>query len=931
MQYPGKCISNFSRHVASPSFCIFLLLAAIVISGFLPRVIDAARPAISTIGKIQQETAKLVGNRLQQRDDPEIAKTLKKYDLVKLDRVELASQMDRNGRILLETSAGNFDLELTPHDLRSQDYQSQSIGADGIARRLPITPVKTYKGRVNGSSRAQARMTLTKMGIEGIVITGSDRYFLQPARSLSKTANEDEFVFYSGNDTTEKPGTCGVTLADEVAARERLTKESGKTVQAESFATADTDPLSPMRVVRLATDADAEYVSALGGAVQANDQILSIMNQVDGIYQVDIGLTFQIVFQNAWTNAATDPYAATDPGSLLNEFSNYWNNHFAGMPSRNLAHLWTDKDMSGTVGLAYLGVVCRDSSDSYAWSRRTPNIPTNPITDGTVALTAHEIGHNFHAVHTDIISSEIPVEIVQSCRGSIMLSFVTSSATFCPFSQAQIKSFVAGWATCLSDSSTSPPAYPPCAETPLNSSLFASGTLAESDCRSPSRGVSYFADRYSFDGQAGQRLSITMNHAGNTLDPQLYLIGPENSVIAVESATNPNIRSARIPSSGSFTLPLTGKYIIETTSFVGKQVGDYSLAINLDDCVLSVSPSIQPFPASGGSGTINVTATGGGCGASYQFTKLPGDTAWISTGSNSGTGSQQLNFTVQPNSNNAGRRAFLVVGTAFGTLQGGLRIPVTQSGTTPDCSVSPISFGQTIAGALTLNDCQSPIRGNFFFADRYAFTAAEGQQIAINAWSLPVDSFLTLIGPSGNVIMTDDEGAGRGNARIPAVSGWLTVGLAGTYIIEITSFPGGAPGSYVLTLSTNGPQTPPTLLTDGSDDHALAFDSVTRSRDPFPLTTPFNFSADGQTRVALFATNLLLFTGETAADVTAAVEDNQSTVHPATVEFVGQVPFFEWLTQVTIKVPANLPSDQDVRLSITLHGQTSNKVRFHIK
>ena len=40
-------------------------------------------------------------------------------------------------------------------------------------------------------------------------------------------------------------------------------------------------------------------------------------------------------------------------------------------------------------------------------------------------------------------------------------------------------------------------------------------------------------------------------------------------------------------------------------------------------------------------------------------------------------------------------------------------------------------------------------------------------------------------------------------------------------------------------------------------------------RDPFPLTTPFNFSSDGRTRVSFFALNLDLLPGETVSAVTA--------------------------------------------------------------
>ena len=916
MQYLGKRICSFSRSLASPFVCISLFVGAIVISGVLPRPIDAARPVISSSGQTPDSNAKLVGKRLQRRDDPEIAKALKKYDLVRLGRAELKSQMQKNGRLLLNTSAGDFDLELTPYDLRSPDYQSQVIGADGIARRLPITPVKTYKGPVNGSSHAQARMTLTEMGLEGIVITESARYFLQPARTFSKTANEDEFVFYNGNDTTQSPGICGVTLADEVAFQERLAKESG-TLQSESWGSASPDALSPMRVVRLATEADAEYVAALGGATNANQQILSIMNQVDGIYQFELGLTFQVVFQNSWSDAASDPYATTDSIGLVKAFADYWNAHFAGT-QRDLSHFWTGKHMDDAIGRAYLGSVCRVPSESYGVSQRYPEDPANPIAATTISLTAHEIGHNFGAVHPS--EPSIPEDIGKSCESSIMRG-LTASSTFCLFSRSQILTYVTNSGSCLPNLSTAPPTYPPCVQVPLDPSLSANGELTTADCRSPARGLYFFADQYTFEGQAGQRLHINMNPATPGFEPYLYLIAPAGWAIGqVTNGSNP----ARLPFSSSFTLPQTGKYIIEVTSSERQTFGSYAISVTLDGCVLSVSPTSQHFPASGGSGTINVTATGGGCSSSsYLVATFPYVTPWITVQTGSATGSQSLNFSVQANTNAVGRRAFLIVGTVFGD---GLSIPITQSGTGPDCSLTPIGFGQTINGTLAIGDCVSP--SSSVYADRYSFSASAGQEVAISASFPNRGAFLTLFGPDQRIILTDDGGSSLGHARIPGGMGMLTLGLPGTYVVEVT---GSGAGPYSLTLITSTPQTPPVLLTEENSEVAAAVTFVTALRAPFSLTDPYNFSSDGRTRVTFFVTNLELFPGEDRSAVAAIAEDVQGNTFTLPVEYVGKMPSLDGLSQVVVALPGNLPLGQEFRLRLSLHGLSSNKARLAIK
>ena len=122
----------------------------------------------------------------------------------------------------------------------------------------------------------------------------------------------------------------------------------------------------------------------------------------------------------------------------------------------------------------------------------------------------------------------------------------------------------------------------------------------------------------------------------------------------------------------------------------------------------------------------------------------------------------------------------------------------------------------------------------------------------------------------------------------------------------------------------------PVLLTEEGSDSAIALDSVSMVRDPFSLTSPF-FISTHRTRLMLFGVNLELLAGENASAVTARAEDGFQNIFPLTVEFVGQVPGFDWLTEVVVMLPDNTPSGQTIFVSVTLHGQTSNKVRVRMK
>ena len=123
----------------------------------------------------------------------------------------------------------------------------------------------------------------------------------------------------------------------------------------------------------------------------------------------------------------------------------------------------------------------------------------------------------------------------------------------------------------------------------------------------------------------------------------------------------------------------------------------------------------------------------------------------------------------------------------------------------------------------------------------------------------------------------------------------------------------------------------PTLLTEANTNQAVALDSVMFMRDPFPFTTAVNFSPDQRTRIALFAVGLGLMPGEDNSVVTAEAEDAAHNIFPLTIEYVGRVPNFDWLTQVNVRLPDGLISTGDILVSVKLRGGPSNKVVVGIR
>ena len=153
----------------------------------------------------------------------------------------------------------------------------------------------------------------------------------------------------------------------------------------------------------------------------------------------------------------------------------------------------------------------------------------------------------------------------------------------------------------------------------------------------------------------------------------------------------------------------------------------------------------------------------------------------------------------------------------------------------------------------------------------------------------------------------------------------LKVGTDGS--LYYLSIGGGLVSRIQFTATTPAP----VVATEANSDRAIAFDSPTMVRDPFSLTNQFNFSDDHRTRLLFFVANLDFAAGENSSAVIVQAQDGAANVFPLTVEFAGKVPGFDFLTQVIVRLPDNFPAGQQVFLSVTFHGQTSNKARVQMK
>src|SRR6185295_10852852 len=111
--------------------------------------------------------------------------------------------------------------------------------------------------------------------IEGVIITPSQLYYFEPLRNFSSSSLKNEYIAYTGADVIAGAhGVCATLDGKLKAGVDTFSGDANHALQPTSN-----------RQAEVATEADNEYVSFFGGSAAANAEILSIMNQIDGLYR----------------------------------------------------------------------------------------------------------------------------------------------------------------------------------------------------------------------------------------------------------------------------------------------------------------------------------------------------------------------------------------------------------------------------------------------------------------------------------------------------------------------------------------------------------------------------------------------------------------------------------------------------------------------
>jgi hypothetical protein len=270
-------------------------------------------------------------------------------------------------------------LDLVQHEVRAPGFRLIERSASGEIV-VPTPPCATYRGAVPGDAGSEVAASLRSGSLTAWIRLGSgDLWLVQAVREVQPTAGPGVHVVYHASDSRNLNGRCGVPGTVQGPVPQVIQEDL-------------------VYACQMGIEADYPFYQLNGSSTTATqNDITAVVNAMDVIYRRDTQITLQI--GTIVVNTSADPYTTSSAGTLLNQFASYWNAYRGGI-SRDVAHLFTGRPMGatsgGTIGIAFLGVVCNlGSAYGVSQSRWTANW------NQRIAVTAHELGHNFNAAHCD--------------------------------------------------------------------------------------------------------------------------------------------------------------------------------------------------------------------------------------------------------------------------------------------------------------------------------------------------------------------------------------------------------------------------------------------------------------------------------------------------------------------------------------------------
>lgn len=253
---------------------------------------------------------------------------------------------------LRSNSNGQSSTIVSIPDETGKTLQFRVVEAPVLSKELSVQypNIKTYLGSLVNDVTTRVRFSVTPLGVNVMITRANQELTLiQP---VSRFSNE-EHIAYKRKSINEdvKRFEC---LTDETKNRDQNLGQS-RIMDAN-------DQL--LRDYRIAVSTNGEYTqfwddgnAANGDAQQdALAQVVSTLNRVNEVYEVDMAITFTLVTgtEIIFPDPATDPYTGSFNSQLQNELTST-----VGEANYDIGHLFAYGGNNGNAGC--IGCVCEDN------------------------------------------------------------------------------------------------------------------------------------------------------------------------------------------------------------------------------------------------------------------------------------------------------------------------------------------------------------------------------------------------------------------------------------------------------------------------------------------------------------------------------------------------------------------------------------------
>ncbi len=113
----------------------------------------------------------------------DLARNFTRVETVSLD----AASARENANNRKPVKVKDFNLVLTPHNLKAKNYTAQ----------FEPREITTFKGTIENEPNSIVRLRLDGKTIEGYIITNGETLFIEPAKKYSRRARLSEYVLYN--------------------------------------------------------------------------------------------------------------------------------------------------------------------------------------------------------------------------------------------------------------------------------------------------------------------------------------------------------------------------------------------------------------------------------------------------------------------------------------------------------------------------------------------------------------------------------------------------------------------------------------------------------------------------------------------------------------------------------------------------------------